>query len=133
MYNKDVLLYNKKVTLINEIDYKEKRSEFIALLYKVENITDANGIISSLKKKHHKARHVLSCLNLDDSFIIKEDGEPIKAMHILFDEMKRKEIKNYLLCIVRYYGGINLGQNRLSKVYYELGNKLLNQIDTNSK
>lgn len=114
--------------IINEIDYKEKRSEFIAFLYKVNNIQEANDIISSIKKKHHKARHVLSCLNLDNSFIIKEDGEPIKAMHLLFDEMKRKEIKYFLICIVRYYGGINLGQNRLSKVYYELGNKLLSQV-----
>lgn len=111
---------------INEFSYKEKRSEFITYLFLTDDKEEAEKKISEIKKLHHKARHALSVLNLDNDSIAKEDGEPIKSMHLVLEYMKKNEIKNKLIIIVRYYGGVNLGQSRLAKVYYELALKVLN-------
>ncbi len=111
--------------MIKELTYKEKRSEFISLLFDCKSITDANKIIAEIKKKHYKAKHVLACLNLKSTNLAKEDGEPIKSMHLLLEYMNRNAIFEKLVVIVRYYGGVNLGQNRLSKVYYNQGVEIL--------
>ena len=111
--------------MIKELTYKEKRSEFISLLFDCKSIVDANKIIAEVKKKHYKAKHVLACLNLKNTNLAKEDGEPIKSMHLLLEYMNRNAIFEKLVVIVRYYGGVNLGQNRLSKVYYNQGVEIL--------
>ena len=111
--------------VLNEIKYREKRSEFIAILYKCDSFSESSTIISMLKQQHPQAKHVLACGHFQVGNVIREDGEPIKSMHLLVKRMEREKLYDYLVCIVRYYGGINLGQNNLSKVYFKLGEELL--------
>ena len=100
----------------------EKKSKFIANLFYVESIEQAEKIIKETKKKYHDARH--NCVAyriLENTNIVEkasDDGEPygtagMPMLHIL----KTNNLANILVIVTRYFGGILLGTGGLVRAY----------------
>ena len=59
--------------------YKDRGSRFLALAFPVESAEEAKGIVASLKKEYHDARHHCFAWRigyLGDEFRASDDGEP---------------------------------------------------------
>lgn len=102
----------------------EKKSKFIANLYYVESVEQAEEIIQNTKKKYFDARHNCYAYNIKDnnSIISKssDDGEPVgTAGAPMLNIIKKNEIYNVLIIVTRYFGGILLGTGGLVKAYSE--------------
>lgn len=116
--------------IIQQIEYEEKRSRFIAYHCEVKNKEESDAILKSLAEQHPKARHILRACRFENQFGVMisemcEDREPISSMKKVKDLLERKDIKYVGIYIVRYYGGTNLGASRLDHVYFSLACKFL--------
>jgi len=102
----------------------EKKSKFIANLFYVENVKEAEQILQDIKKKYYDARHSCYAYNIKykDSIIFKssDDGEPAgTAGAPMLNILKKNELYNVLIIVTRYFGGILLGTGGLVKAYSE--------------
>ena len=102
----------------------EKKSKFIANLYYVQSIEEAEKIIQNTKKKFYDARHNCYAYNIKtkDGFEYKssDDGEPAgTAGAPMLNIIKKNELANVLIIVTRYFGGVLLGTGGLVKAYSE--------------
>lgn len=102
----------------------EKKSKFIANLYYVSSVKEAEEIIQNTKKKYYDARHNCFAYNIKDNsstiFKSSDDGEPAgTAGAPMLNILKKNEICNVLIIVTRYFGGILLGTGGLVKAYSE--------------
>lgn len=107
-----------------------KKSKFLAFSFQVNSEAEANEFLAGLKKQHNKARHIVYAYRVLVSGQVKEkvhnDGEPSKsAAWPLYNLLKKQEIVNCLLVVVRYYGGIKLGVGGLVRAYTAAGQSVL--------
>ncbi|MCQ2175838.1 MAG: YigZ family protein [Bacteroidales bacterium] len=101
--------------------YKDNGSRFIALAYPVETEEEIKGIIDSLKKEYHDARHHCYAyrLGLDGTkFRANDDGEPSgSAGRQILGQLDSAGLSDILVVVVRYFGGIKLGIPGLIRAY----------------
>lgn len=101
----------------------EKKSKFIAHLYYVETIEEAENFIKEIKKKYHDARHNCFAYAIEtegDGLIIKynDDGEPSgTAGAPMLKILLESGLSNVLVVVTRYFGGILLGTGGLVRAY----------------
>lgn len=100
----------------------EKKSKFIANLFYVENIEQAEKIIKETKKKYFDARH--NCVAyriMSDGQVIEksnDDGEPSgTAGAPMLSILQKNDLVNVLVIVTRYFGGILLGTGGLVRAY----------------
>lgn len=96
-----------------------KKSKFISLCYNVQNKGQVDNILSTLQKEHKDATHICYAYSLisgEQKF--SDDGEPqgTAGMPIL-NCIKKQNLKNVLVVVVRYFGGIKLGAGGLTRAY----------------
>lgn len=100
-----------------------KKSEFIALLYRVSSEEEAKEIIKQVRKEHPKARHVCSAMILGGENPVQrsnDDGEPAGTAGLpILEVLRKREMENVLAIVVRYFGGILLGAGGLIRAYVE--------------
>ena len=103
--------------------YTEKKSKFIATIFKVESELEAVKIINETKKKCNKASHNVYAYNIlqDNGQVISrysDDKEPkgTAGRPILFF-LNQKNLYNVLVIVTRYFGGTLLGKSRLIRSY----------------
>ena len=101
--------------------FKDNGSRFIALAYPVETEEEIKGIIDSLKKEYHDARHHCYAyrLGLDGTkFRANDDGEPSgSAGRQILGQLDSAGLSDVLVVVVRYFGGIKLGIPGLIRAY----------------
>ncbi|MBR2744306.1 MAG: YigZ family protein [Clostridia bacterium] len=102
----------------------EKKSRFIANLFYVESVEEAEEKIKLIKKKYHDARHNCSayivCNNNETIKKANDDGEPSgTAGAPMLDILDKQGIANVLVVVTRYFGGILLGTGGLVRAYSE--------------
>jgi len=101
--------------------YEEKRSRFISWVYPVSNEDEALKIISELRKKYWDARHHCYAYVIDGSARIQkfsDDGEPSGTAGLpILEIIKKKDLTNVLVVVIRYFGGILLGASGLVRAY----------------
>jgi len=101
--------------------YKEKASKFLSFVYPVSTETEIKGIINSLKKEHHSARHHCFAyrLGVDKKvFRLSDDGEPSgTAGKPIMGQIISHDISDVLIVVVRYFGGTLLGTSGLINAY----------------
>ena len=101
--------------------FKDNGSRFIALAYPVETEEEIKGIIDSLKKEYHDARHhCYACrLGLNGSrFRANDDGEPSgSAGRQILGQLDSAGLSDVLVVVVRYFGGIKLSIPGLIRAY----------------
>lgn len=113
-----------KTILENNIqaEITEKKSRFIANLFYVESTDEAEIRIKEIKKKYHDAKHnCFAYLIFEDGEIYKkfsDDGEPSGTAGAPMMEIIEKEnLRNVLVVVTRYFGGILLGTGGLVRAY----------------
>ncbi|WP_337569669.1 YigZ family protein [Hallella sp.] len=108
-------------TIIGEGYYTEKRSKFLAYAHHVETVDQAKNIIAGYRKKYYDARHCCFAYVLGpngEEFRANDDGEPSStAGKPIMGQIASHELTNILICVIRYYGGVNLGTGGLIVAY----------------
>ena len=105
-----------------EAEIIEKKSKFIAHLFYVENVEEAEEILENEKKKYFDARH--NCyayrILLGNQIVEKssDDGEPSgTAGAPMLSILQKNNLVNSLIVVTRYFGGILLGTGGLVRAY----------------
>lgn len=101
--------------------YSEKRSKFLAFAHHVESVEEAMELIEMYRKKYYDARHCCWAYMLGpegETFRANDDGEPSStAGKPILGQIRSSELSDVLICVVRYYGGVNLGTGGLIVAY----------------
>ncbi len=100
----------------------EKKSKFIANLFYVESVEEAENIIKETRKRYHDARHNCIAYRIVQKNNIKEkfsdDGEPSgTAGAPMLNILQKNNLANVLIIVTRYFGGILLGTGGLIRAY----------------
>ncbi len=98
----------------------EKKSRFIANIFHVENVTEADEKIKQINKKYYDAKHNCYAYIVDGIEKCSDDGEPSKTAGApMLDILKKNQFTNVLVIVTRYFGGILLGTGGLVRAYSE--------------
>ena len=101
----------------------EKKSKFIAHIFYVETIEEAESKIKEIKEKYKDARHNCFAYAIetgDGGIAVKynDDGEPQgTAGSPILKLILGRELSNVLVIVTRYFGGILLGTGGLVRAY----------------
>lgn len=107
----------------------EKKSKFIANIYPINSKEEANEILNVIRKKYYDARHNCYAYIVDNVEKCSDDGEPSgTAGAPLLDLLKNKQLKNVIIIVTRYFGGILLGTGGLVRAYTEAAKKVLQNV-----
>ena len=103
-----------------EILYEINKSKFLGYAFPVYNLQEVEEILSDMRAKHEKATHVCFAYQISSPHMEKcsDDGEPDgTAGRPMLEILKKNDISNTLLIVVRYFGGIKLGAGGLVRAY----------------
>lgn len=102
------------------VEIEIKKSKFIAYTFKLASENDVDELLEMLKKRHKDATHITYAFVLNSPVMEKcsDDGEPSgTAGKPILDVIKKQELTNILVVVVRYFGGIKLGAGGLVRAY----------------
>ncbi|WHY33803.1 YigZ family protein [Cytobacillus firmus] len=103
----------------NEIEIE--RSRFIAHVARAETADEALEFIQKIKKIHSSATHNCSAYLIGENDQIQkanDDGEPSGTAGVpILEVLKKKKLKDTVVVITRYFGGIKLGAGGLIRAY----------------
>lgn len=110
----------------------EKKSKFIADVFYVESVEEAEKVIKEVKKKHMLARHNCYAFSVftKDGIVnrFSDDGEPSgTAGSPMLNIITSKKLTNILVVVTRYFGGILLGTGGLVRAYTGAFQEALNK------
>jgi uncharacterized YigZ family protein len=114
-----------------------KKSEFIAILLRVENEDEVKEHIKAIRKEHPKARHVCHAVIIHGDQMVErsnDDGEPAGTAGLpILEVLRKRKLENVLAVVVRYFGGILLGSGGLIRAYSQsiaecIDNAELNEV-----
>ena len=101
--------------------YEEKKSQFKAKVYPVNNEEQVVKYIEAAKKKYWDARHNCHAFVIGDNNEItrcSDDGEPSgTAGKPILEVIMRSGLHNCLIIVTRYFGGTLLGTGGLVRAY----------------
>lgn len=100
----------------------EKKSKFIGQAFYVESKEKAEEIIKEIRKKYSDARHNCYAYSIleenTESTKSSDDGEPAGTAGMpILNVIKENNLKNILIIVTRYFGGILLGTGGLVRCY----------------
>lgn len=108
-----------KTTASDEIIISKSR--FIAHCARVETEEDAQNFIDAIKKEHRNATHNCSAYVIGEHDQIQkanDDGEPSGTAGVpILDVLKKQHLKDTVVVVTRYFGGIKLGAGGLVRAY----------------
>ncbi len=111
-----------------------KRSRFIGVGYYIDDKEEIKGIITSLRKAHPQANHVVhaAIIGKQGEFnSVSDDKEPKNtAGRPVLEVLKGSGLTNIIVCVVRYFGGTLLGTGGLVKAYTEAAQLVVNNIES---
>ena len=97
------------------------KSRFIAYRLNLNSLEDVKPFLDGLKKEHKKARHVCYAYIYNNKVVSEkcsDDGEPGgTAGYPILNVIKKKNLTNVMVAVVRYFGGIKLGAGGLTRAY----------------
>src|SRR5690625_3085384 len=98
-----------------------QKSRFIGYIGRVSSEEKAQSFIQSIKKKHYDATHNCSAYLIgkhDQIQKANDDGEPGGTAGVpMLEVLKRQQLKNTVVVVTRYFGGIKLGAGGLIRAY----------------
>ena len=129
----------------NMHEYKIKSSVFKSYIYSIQSLDDIKEKINSLKLKHLSSSHICYAyryysINNTDLFLdpifnefYNDDGEPSgTAGKPILNVIKKYDLVNVVLIVVRYYGGIKLGIRGLIDAYSDSAKFVVDNIILNN-
>ncbi|WHY61450.1 YigZ family protein [Cytobacillus firmus] len=97
------------------------KSRFIAHVSRANSEEEAQEFIQSIKKKHYNATHNCSAYLIGENDQIQkanDDGEPSGTAGVpILEVLKKKKLKDSVVVVTRYFGGIKLGAGGLIRAY----------------
>ncbi len=125
----------KTIKDFGEFSFKEKASEFIAIVYPVDNEATAVNKLNEIRKKHYDASHHCYAYKLksgEEKY--SDDGEPKGTAGIrILNAIQHFDLSDVLLVVVRYFGGTKLGVGPLGKAYYNASIEVLEESEISTK
>ena len=114
---------------------KEKGSEFIAIVYPVDNEGTAVNILNEIRKKYYDATHHCYAYKIKTGEQkYSDDGEPNSTAGLrIVNAIEHFDLTDVLLIVVRYFGGTKLGVGPLGKAYYNASIEVLEQSEIITK
>ena len=116
----------------NNIEYtlEIKKSKFITKLFRVNNISEINDILSKINKEYSDSTHICYAYILENNEKCSDDGEPSGTAGLpILNILKKKNLCNVLAIVIRYFGGIKLGAGGLVRAYSNSVVDTLKQTD----
>lgn len=112
----------------------EKKSKFIANIFYVETVEEAEEKVKEVKKKYFDARHNCYAFSVftKEGIInrFSDDGEPSgTAGSPMLNILNSKGLTNLVVVVTRYFGGILLGTGGLVRAYTGALQEALSQIE----
>ncbi|GGE57047.1 IMPACT family member YvyE [Pullulanibacillus camelliae] len=111
--------YTVKRQAENEIVIQ--KSKFIAHVTHIENESEAQQMISELNKVHWKANHNCYAYVVGENNNVQkasDAGEPSGTAGVpILEVLKKKDLRDTLVVVTRYFGGIKLGAGGLIRAY----------------
>ncbi|MGG1572320.1 YigZ family protein [Fictibacillus sp. NRS-1165] len=109
-----------------------ERSRFIAHFARATTEAEAMEFIQSIKKTHHGATHNCSAYLIGEHDQIQkanDDGEPSGTAGVpMLEVLKKRRLKDVVVVVTRYFGGIKLGAGGLIRAYGKSVSEGLNAI-----
>jgi len=97
------------------------KSRFIAYVNRAETEEEAIEFINQIKKHHPNATHNCSCYMVGEHDQIQkanDDGEPSGTAGVpMLEVLKKQGLKDTVVVVTRYFGGIKLGGGGLIRAY----------------
>ena len=116
-----------KENIISEIEIKNSR--FITLLIKINN-PDISNILNEIKTSYPKATHYCYGYIYNEIEKSSDDGEPSGTAGLpILNVIKKENLNNILVVVVRYFGGIKLGAGGLVRAYTKSVTEALKNIN----
>ncbi|MBR7092842.1 MAG: YigZ family protein [Clostridia bacterium] len=109
-------------------EVSDRRSRFIGQVWPVSEPAQAAQTLEALRKAHYQARHVVYAVRLHapETARFSDDGEPQgTAGPPLLELLRRADMTDCLLTVVRYFGGVLLGTGGLLRAYTAAGQQAL--------
>lgn len=98
-----------------------EKSRFIAHVSRAESEEKAQEFIQSIKKQHGNATHNCSAYIIGENDQIQkanDDGEPSGTAGVpILEVLKKRHLKDTVVVVTRYFGGIKLGAGGLIRAY----------------
>lgn len=111
--------YTVKKSIENEIVIQ--KSKFISHVRHVSSEEAAQEIIQAIAKTHYKSNHNCYAYVLGDKNQIQkasDDGEPSGTAGVpILEVLKKQDLRDTLVVVTRYFGGIKLGAGGLIRAY----------------
>lgn len=101
-------------------EYEDRKSVFIGLCAPVSTESDALAFIEAVRKRYSDAKHHVYAYSLRENSIARfsDDREPQGTAGIpVLDALRKKEIVDAVIVVVRYFGGTLLGTGGLVRAY----------------
>ncbi|MGN7852087.1 MULTISPECIES: YigZ family protein [Exiguobacterium] len=109
-----------------------QKSRFITYLARATTEEQAQAFISDLKKKHHDANHNCSAYVIGERNEIQkanDDGEPSGTAGVpMLEVLKKRDLRDTVVVVTRYFGGIKLGGGGLIRAYGSSVSEALNAV-----
>ena len=115
----------------NVVEIEIKKSKFVSYAYKVTTEQDVKECLSDLQKLHRSANHITYAYVLHAPSVEKcsDDGEPNgTAGKPILDVIKKNDMTNILIAVVRYFGGIKLGAGGLVRAYSNSAKEVIDSV-----
>ncbi|MFB5661013.1 YigZ family protein [Alteribacillus sp. HJP-4] len=97
------------------------KSRFITHVKRVTTEKEAQNFIDSVKKMHWNANHNCSAYLIGEQDLIQkanDDGEPSGTAGVpMLEVLKKRGLKDTVVVVTRYFGGIKLGAGGLIRAY----------------
>lgn len=97
------------------------KSRFITYVNRAETEQEALDFIDKIKKMHPSATHNCSCYMVGEHDNIQkanDDGEPSGTAGVpMLEVLKKQGLKDTVVVVTRYFGGIKLGGGGLIRAY----------------
>ena len=98
-----------------------QKSRFICYINRAKTEKEAQEFINTIKKKHWDATHNCSAYLIGEHDQIQkanDDGEPSGTAGVpMLEVLKKKQLKDTVVVVTRYFGGIKLGAGGLIRAY----------------
>jgi uncharacterized YigZ family protein len=97
---------------------KVKRSRFIGLARPCDSAGAARAFVDAVKARFHDARHHAFAWRVGEDARASDDGEPHhSAGPPILREIDGRGLRDVVVVVVRYYGGVKLGTGGLVRAY----------------
>lgn len=121
-----MVIYVKTIQEPYQFQYEIKKSKFISILLPFSNEEDLLPSLEKIKKEYPGATHYCYAFVLENKEKMSDNGEPSGTAGLpMLTLLKKNEITDVLLVVVRYFGGIKLGAGGLIRAYSHVAKEVL--------